>query len=93
MLDEECHCAQMLAAGAYDGWWCPQHKDVRPVAYAVAAARELHGKYIDAANNAFALKATMRKLVDEVKRHAYSPQFEHMGPLVLEAEALLAKGE
>lgn len=40
-----------------------------------------------------ATTSTLRQLVDEVKRHAYAPQFEHLGPLVLDAEALLAKGE
>jgi hypothetical protein len=29
--------------------------------------------------------------VAEVKRHAYAPQFEHMGPLVIAAEELLAE--
>lgn len=48
----ECSCGHSLAAGAYGGWWCPVHKDMRPVKYAVDAVREVNEKYLAAANAA-----------------------------------------
>lgn len=57
---DECNCGHLLACGAYDGWWCPIHKGVRPEKYAVEAAKELHAKYLDSANKLYALELQIR---------------------------------
>ena len=33
----------------------------------------------------------LSRIVEEVKKHAYNPSLEHMGPLVLDSESVLQK--
>ena len=33
----------------------------------------------------------LSQIVEEVKKHAYNPSLEHMGPLVLDSESVLQK--
>lgn len=55
-LGAECTCGHILANGAYGGWYCAKHQYVEPAWYAVDAARELHAKYLAAANELYAMK-------------------------------------
>lgn len=39
------------------------------------------------------LLEALRSLTEEVSKYAYSPEFEHMGPLVMDARAAITKAK
>lgn len=69
----ECTCGHMLACGAFRGWYCGAHGDVIPHQYAVDAARELHAKYLAAANELYEIKRHERELRKDPHTNGTAP--------------------
>lgn len=58
---DDCQCTNMLLGGAYGGWWCPVHKDMKAPGYLIVAVKQLNDKIFKLEKAELDRKKTSRK--------------------------------